>query len=84
MVNRNSKAEIKDLNPQYKFLAQKSHAPTLLTATKSKQEYFEIIKWLLQSYSKSNDFILSSSSKSIISLEDENKDDCFGILPRIQ
>jgi hypothetical protein len=39
---------------------------------------------LLQSYSKSNDSISSSSSEPIIDLEDENKDDYFGILPPIQ
>jgi len=39
---------------------------------------------LLQSYSKSNNSISYSSSEPIIELEDENKNDYFGILPPIQ
>ena len=39
---------------------------------------------LLQSDSKSNDYISSSSSEPIIDLEDENEDDYFGIFSPIQ
>jgi hypothetical protein len=55
-LKENKKAEIKDLNPHSKFLAQKSHALALLAAAKSREEYFEMMKQLLQIDSKSNEF----------------------------
>jgi len=42
-----------------------------------------MMKQLLHIDSKSNEFFFSSS-ESIISLEDENEDDCFDILLPIQ
>jgi len=87
-LKQNQKTEIKDLNPQSKFLVQISHVSIFLAVTKSKKEYFVIIKQLLQSNkninSTSSSSSSSSSSCSVIGLADDNKDDYYDILPHIQ
>jgi hypothetical protein len=60
-------------------LAKKSHASALITIAKSKDDYFEIIKYFLESDSKSNDYVSSIHNR----LKNKNKDDCFDILPPI-
>jgi hypothetical protein len=68
------------------FLAQKAHAATLLATAKSKEEYFEVMRQLINN--EKGEFLISSStsssSGSYTSLGDENKDDCYGILPSLQ
>jgi hypothetical protein len=57
-----------------------------LATAKSKEEYFEVMKQLLDN--EKGEFLISSStsssSGSYTPLGDENEDDCYGILPSIQ
>ena len=77
------KALIIHPNPQSKFLARRSHASALLSSAKSEEEY---LKSWNNSYkaSKNDESFSSSSSGSIVSLADDNEDDCYGIPPPIQ
>jgi hypothetical protein len=58
-----------------------------LATAKSKKEYFEVMKKLLDS--GKGEFMFSSSpasssSRSYTPLGNENKDDCYDILPYLQ
>jgi len=69
------------------FLAQKAHASALLATAKSKEEYFEVMKQLLDS--GKGEFLFSSSSASLslgsyTPLGNDNEDDCYDILPSLQ
>jgi len=52
-----------------------------LASAKSKEEYFQVMKQLLDS--EKGEFLISSSG-SYTPLGDENEDDCYGILPSLQ
>ena len=72
---------MKKLDPMAtKFLAQKSFAQTQLAAAKSEEEYFEIMAQLLKSKALSSKHSSDSASEDSIKIENENEDDCFGIL----
>jgi len=64
------------------FLAKKAHALALLATAKSKDEYFEIMKQLLDSGKR--EFLLSSLTSSFSGsytpLGDANEDDYYGIM----
>ena len=69
------------------FLTQKAHASALLATAKSKKEYFEVMKKLLDS--GKGEFMFSSSpasssSRSYTPLGNENEDNCYDILPSLQ
>ena len=80
---------IKDSKAQQTFLTQKSKPQSLLASAKTEEEYFKVMEQLLTSRSKSS--VANSSEdeaeekeEPFISLEDENEDDCFGILSSIK
>jgi len=91
-LSSNNRHDIKEPPPvqdqsQSFFLAQKAHASTLLATAKSKEEYFEVMKQLLDS--GKGEFMFSSSSASLslgsyTPLGNENEDDCYDILPSLQ
>ena len=77
------KSNIADIKAQSTFLSQKSTAQSLLAGAKSEDEYFQIMHQLLASRPTSSAASSSSSGEPqpIISLGDDNEDDCFDISP---
>lgn len=82
----------KELLPKHSmFLAQKTHVNALLFATKTEEEFLGIMQQLLQdimesskqSSDQTSNISASEKSKPLVNLEDDNKDDCFVILPPI-
>jgi len=74
-------------HPQSKFLARKAQTTVLIASARTEEEYLQIVKGIIQSQDPKT--VLSQSSSSglttpAISLEDDNEDDCFGILPPIK
>ncbi|KAJ9178459.1 hypothetical protein P3X46_010338 [Hevea brasiliensis] len=67
------------------FLAQKSNAQSLLAQAKSEEEYFTIMQQLLSNRSSTSKTpSQASSSSDVVSLGNDNEDDCFGILSALK
>ena len=79
---------IQEVKAQNTFLSQRTKAQSLLASAKTEEKYFKVMQQLLAS--RFEPFVASSSDKEededepFISLGDDNKDDCFGILPPIK
>ena len=80
------KSNIEEVKAQSTFLSQKSTAQSLLADAKTEDEYFQIMHQLLASRPASSAASSSSSGEPqpIISLGDDNEDDCFGIFSSLK
>jgi len=86
-LQKNQITPIIDHYPQSRFLARKAQTTALLTSARTEEEYLQIVQNIIQSQGPKIVLSQSSSSDSTsptISLGDDNKDDCFGILPPIK
>jgi hypothetical protein len=82
-LQKHQTTPIIDHHPQSKFLARKAQTAALLASARIEEEYLQIVQGIIQSQDPK--MILSQSSSSgsttpVVSLGDDNKDDCFGIL----
>jgi len=76
-----------DHHPQSKILARKAQTAALLAFTRTEEEYLQIVQGIIQSQDSKTVLSQSSSSGSttpVVSLGDDNEDDCFSILPSIK
>ena len=86
-LQKNQTAPIIDHHPQSKFLAGKAQRAALLASIWTEEEYLQIMQNIIQSQDPKTILSQSSSSHStspVISLGDDNEDDCFGILPPVK
>jgi hypothetical protein len=86
-LQKNQIAPIIDHHPQFKFLACKAQTTALLASARTEEEYLQIVQNIIQSLDPETVLSQSSSSDSTapaISFEDDNEDDCFGILPPVK
>ena len=85
-LQKHQTAPINDPHPQSKFLARKAQTAALLAFARTEEEYLQIVQGIIQSQDPETVLSQSSSSGSTsptISLDNDNEDDCFGILPSI-
>ena len=69
---------------QSTFLAQRAKAQSLLASAKTEDEYFKVMQQLLATRSEPSVASSSGEAEPIISLGDENEEDCFGIFSPIK
>uniref|UniRef100_A0A6N2LKD6 Reverse transcriptase domain-containing protein n=1 Tax=Salix viminalis TaxID=40686 RepID=A0A6N2LKD6_SALVM len=74
-------------NSQTQFLAQKAKTAALLASAQTQEDYDKILQSLALPRDESvssNDSSSSSASSPVISLGNDNEDDCYGILPPVK
>ena len=81
-LRKNNHSAHPSLQPHNTFLAQKSQLQSRLAGAKTQEEYFQLMEKFVQEH-QSTTASSGSSNKLVIHLGDdnENEDDCFGILP---
>ena len=75
-------------NKNSQFLAQRARTIALLASAQTQEEYLQILQSLAPKKDdesvSSNSSSTGSSSSPVISLGNDNEDDCFGILPPVK